>query len=153
MINEILSEIKKINHEDLAFIDLEVKDLVEYRQLEGNLFNKKFTCDVKIIWSYAKLESEMLVSDLIVLLEEKDISKFCNEDFKNASIVKTLEGNFRLSNVEWEIPLNEKEKKELESCDLEKESDILGSRLTFESGSVISITISHENFSRIISNK
>lgn len=151
MINEIISEIKAINDEDLAFIDLEVKDLVEYRQQEGILFNKKFTCEVKIIWSYAKLESEIQVSDLIVLLEKKDISKFCNEDFNNASIVKTLEGNINVSKIEWEISLNEKEKKDLESYDLEIESDVMSSRFTFESGNVISITISQENYRRMIS--
>ena len=145
---EITSELKKLNLKQSAFIILEVKDLIELRLQTGKIFNKNFTCEVKITWASAELESEVSLEELINLIEKKSISGLCNENFKNFSILKTSEGSKIISSIKWDPILNESEKAVLDNYNLEWESDIIGTKLNFSTGSVNSINIEQEGYNK-----
>ena len=139
--NEIYTALKKLNSDETAYISLEVQNLHEIRRQSGNLFNKNFTCDVNINWSSAKIQTEMPVSELINLMEKKDISEMSDQDFLKNSIEKTFEGNVSITNINWESVLNETEKNELRNYDLESESDIIETKLQFGPGCITSIIL------------
>jgi hypothetical protein len=142
---EIITELKKINPQDSAYLTLEVKNLIELRQHVGILYDKNFSFENKIEWAAAKLENEISVESLIALLEKKDILDLSSDDFKGCSILKTVDGNNSVSNLQWETSLTESEKIELENHDLEGESDINGTQLQFNPGNVDSMIIEYNN--------
>jgi hypothetical protein len=142
---EIITELKKINPQDSAYLTLEVKNLIELRQHLGILFDKNFSLEIKIEWATAKLENEISVESLIALLEKKDILDLSIDDFNACSILKTVDGNNSISNIKWETPLTEAEKIELENHNLEWESDINGTQLLFNPGNVDSMIIEYNN--------
>lgn len=142
---EIITELKKINPQDSAYLTLEVKNLIELRQHIGILFDKNFSFEIKIEWANAKLENEISVEALIALLEKKDVLDLSSDDFNGCSILNTLDGNTIISNIKWETPLTEAEKIELENHDTEGESDINGTQLLFNPGNVDSMIIEYND--------
>jgi hypothetical protein len=142
---EVITELKKINPQDSAYLTLEVKNLIELRLHTGILFDINFSFEIKIVWATAKLENEISVESLIALLEKKDVLDLSSDDFEGCSILKTSDGKNVISDIKWETPLTEAKKIELENHDLEGESDINGTQLLFNPGNVYSMIIEYNN--------
>jgi hypothetical protein len=142
---EIITELKKINLQDAAYLTLEVKNLIELRQHTGILFDKNFSFEIKIEWATAILENEISVEALIALLEKKDVLDLSSDDFNGCDVEEALDGSNSVSNIKWETPLTEAEKIELKNHDLEGESDINGTQLIFNHGNVYSMIIEYNN--------
>ena len=92
----------------------------------------------------------MIITDLINLIEQKGISSLTNNDFKSLSITETRDGNVNLTNVVWENLLTEVKKNELLNHDLERESEIVETKLFFKKNSIKEIYIECNNFSASI---
>ncbi len=149
-IQDLLSELKKINTDEITFLKLDISNFIEIRKQSGNIFNKNFSCEIELIWAKAAVETEMIITDLINLIEQKGISSLTNNDFKSLSITETRDGNVNLTNVVWENLLTEDEKNELLNHDLERESEIVETKLFFKKNSIKEIYIECNNFSASI---
>jgi hypothetical protein len=141
---KIIEELKKFESTDTVeiTIDMYKKSLVEICYHSGQMFNKNFTCDTETIWRGAELSNEgMVVSDLIELLEKKELSEMTDSDFNNLSIISSYDGGIEVSNINWESELTDDEKLELNENDLYWDSEITDCKVQFGPDSINSISI------------
>lgn len=152
-----INELKKLDPESTVkvTIDLYRKSLLEVCYHTGSKFDKKFTCDSETTWRGASLVCEQFtVSELIELLETKNLIDMQDLDFPDLSIETTTDGEVDITNVEWEEPLTEEEESEFVSNDLYWDSEITDSELNFGTGSIFSMIIeSNENLIAKISDE
>jgi len=152
-----INELKKLDPESTVkvTIDLYRKSLLEVCYHTGSKFDKKFTCDSETTWRGASLVCEQFtVSELIELLETKNLIEMQDLDFPDLSIETTTDGEVDITNVEWEEPLTEEEESEFVSNDLYWDSEITDSELNFGTGSIFSMIIeSNENLIAKISDE
>lgn len=141
---KIIKELQKLDP-DLSVkvtIDLYKKSLLETCYHTGSKFDKKFTCDSETTWRGATLVCEQFgVSELIYLLETKDLTEMQEVDFPDLSIETTTDGEVDITNVEWDEPLTEDEQSEFVSNDLYWDSEITDSDLSFDKGSIHTMII------------
>jgi hypothetical protein len=143
-----ISELKKLNPDDdvKVTIDLYKKSLLEICYHTGSKFDKKFTCDSETTWRGASLVCEQfVVSELIELLESKEIVEMQDVDFPDLSIETTTDGEVDVTNIEWEEPLTEEEESEFVSNDLYWDSEITDSELNFSTNSIFNMVIEHND--------
>lgn len=143
-----IQELKKLDTDSSVkvTIDLYKKSLLEICYHTGSKFDKKFTCDSETTWRGASLVCEQFnVSELIELLESKDLIEMQDVDFPDLSIETTTDGQVDITNIEWEEPLTEEEESEFISNDLYWDSEITDSELNFGTGSVFSMLIESDN--------
>ena len=141
-------ELKKLNPDDnvKVTIDLYKKSLLEVCYHTGSKFDKKFTCDSETTWRGASLVCEQfVVSELIELLESKEIVEMQDVDFPDLSIETTTDGEVDVTNIEWEEPLTEEEESEFVSNDLYWDSEITDSELNFSTNSIFNMVIEHND--------
>lgn len=141
-----VEELKKLNPEDsvTVTIDLYRKSLLEICYHTGSKFDKKFTCDSETTWRGASLVCEQFtISELIELLESKDLIEIQDVDFPDLSISESSDGDLDVTNVEWEEPLTEEEELDYSPMDLYWDSEITDSELNFGSGSIHTMIIEH----------
>lgn len=136
---KVVEELKELNPEDYVEITIEMgkKSLMEICYHNGTKFEKNFYCESETSWRSAELKTEsMTVSDIIELLEEKNLSELCDLHFEGLSIEMSNDGSVDVSNIEWDTPLTEEEESEFTSNDLYWDSDITDSELQFSEGSI-----------------
>lgn len=141
-------ELKKLDPESTVkvTIDLYRKSLLEVCYHTGSKFDKKFTCDSETTWRGASLVTEQFnVSELIELLETKELTEMQDVDFPDLSIETTTDGEVDITNIEWEEPLTEEEESEFVSNDLYWDSEITDSELNFGTGSIFSMVIESDD--------
>ncbi len=141
-------ELKKLDPESTVkvTIDLYRKSLLEVCYHTGSKFDKKFTCDSETTWRGASLVCEQFtVSELIELLETKELTEMQDVDFPDLSIETTTDGEVDITNIEWEEPLTEEEESEFVSNDLYWDSEITDSELNFGTGSIFSMVIESDD--------
>lgn len=127
-------------------IDLYRKALLEICYHTGSKFDKKFTCDSETTWRGASLVCEQFdVSELIELLETKDLSEMQDLDFSDASIEESTDGDVDVTNVEWEEPLTEEDESEFSPMDLYWDSEITDSELNFGTNSIHTMIVEFED--------
>ena len=127
-------------------IDLYRKALLEICYHTGSKFDKKFTCDSETTWRGAYLVCEQFdVSELIELLETKDLSEMQDLDFSDASIEESTDGDVDVTNVEWEEPLTEEDESEFSPMDLYWDSEITDSELNFGTNSIHTMIVEFED--------
>lgn len=144
MNDNVILELKKLdpNSDVKVTIDLYRKSLLEICYHTGSMFDKKFTCDSETTWRGASLVCEQfLVSELIELLESKQLTDLQDVDFPDLSIETTTDGDVDVTNIEWEEPLTEEEQSEFVSNDLYWDSEITDSELNFGTGSIHTMVI------------
>lgn len=144
MNDNVILELKKLdpNSDVKVTIDLYRKSLLEICYHTGSMFDKKFTCDSETTWRGASLVCEQfLVSELIELLESKQLTDLQDVDFPDLSIETTTDGDVDVTNIEWEEPLTEEEESEFVSNDLYWDSEITDSELNFGTGSIHTMVI------------
>ena len=145
---QAIDELKKLKPESTVkvIIDLYRKALLEICYHTGSKFDKKFTCDTETTWRGASLTCEQFdVSELIELLESKDLIEMQDLDFPDLNIETSTDGEVDVTNIEWEEPLTEEEESEFSSMDLYWDSEITDSELTFGSGSIHTMIIEFED--------
>ena len=143
-----IEELKKLDPDSSVkvTIDLYRKSLLEICYHTGSKFDKKFSCDSETTWRGASLVCEQFgVSELIYLLETKDLIEIQDVDFPDLSIETTTDGEVDVTNVEWEEPLTEEEESEFVSNDLYWDSEITDSELNFGTGSIHTMVIETED--------
>lgn len=143
-----VEELKKLNPEDIVkvTIDLYKKSLLEICYHNGSKYGKNFSCDSETYWRGASLVCEQFeVSELIKLLESKDLTEMEDLDFPDLSIETTTDGDVDVTNVEWEEPLTEEEESDFRPMDLYWDSEITDSELNFNSGSVHTMLIEKDD--------
>ena len=141
-------ELKKLGPESTVkvTIDLYRKSLLEVCYHTGSKFDKKFICDSETTWRGASLVCEQFtVSELIELLETKELTEMQDVDFPDLSIETTTDGEVDITNIEWEEPLTEEEESEFVSNDLYWDSEITDSELNFSTGSIFSMVIESDD--------
>lgn len=141
---KVVKELKKLDPESSVkvTIDLYRKSLLEICYHTGSKFDKKFSCDSETTWRGASLACEQfVVSELIELLESKDLIEMQDVDFPDLSIETTTDGDVDITNIEWEEPLTEEEESEFVSNDLYWDSEITDSELNFGTGSIHTMVI------------
>jgi hypothetical protein len=146
-----IEELKKLNSDDYVkvTIDLYRKSLLEICYHTGSKFDKTFTCDTETTWRGASLVCEQfVVSELLELLESKDLIEMQDVDFPDLSIETSTDGDVDVTNIEWEEPLTEEEESEFSPMDLYWDSEITDSELNFGTGSIHTMVI--ENSDSII---
>lgn len=127
-------------------IDLYRKALLEICYHTGSKFDKKFTCDSETTWRGASLVCEQFdVSELIELLETKDLSEMQDLDFSDASIEESTDGDVDVTNVEWEELLTEEDESEFSPMDLYWDSEITDSELNFGTNSIHTMIVEFED--------
>lgn len=127
-------------------IDLYRKSLLEICYHTGSKFDKKFTCDSETTWRGASLACEQFgVSELIYLLETKDLTEMQDVDFPDLTVETTTDGDVDVTNIEWEEPLTEEEEVEFVSNDLYWDSEITDSELNFGTGSIHTMLIESDD--------
>lgn len=144
----VISELKKLNPDDYVkvTIDLYRKSLLEICYHNGSKFDKKFSCDSETTWRGANLVCEQFnVSELIELLESKDLTEMQDLDFPDLSIETSTDGDVDVTNVEWDEPLTEEEESEFSPMDLYWDSEITDSELNFGMGSIHTMVIEHND--------
>lgn len=144
----VIKELKKLDPDSTVkvSIDLYKKSLLEICYHTGSKFDKKFSCDSETTWRGASLVCEQFnVSELIELLEFKDLIEMEDMDFPDLSIETTTDGDVDVTNIEWEEPLTEEEESEFVSNDLYWDSEITDSELTFGTGSIHTMVIETED--------
>lgn len=144
----VVEELKKLDPHSYVkvTIDLYKKSLLEICYHTGSKFDKKFTCDSETYWRGANLVCEQFgVSELIYLLETKDLNEIQDVDFPDLSIETTTDGDVEVTNIEWEEPLTEEEESEFTSNDLYWDSEITDSELNFNTGSIHTMVIETED--------
>lgn len=144
----VVEELKKLDPDSYVkvTIDLYKKSLLEICYHTGSKFDKKFTCDSETYWRGANLVCEQFgVSELIYLLETKDLNEIQDVDFPDLSIETTTDGDVEVTNIEWEEPLTEEEESEFTSNDLYWDSEITDSELNFNTGSIHTMVIETED--------
>jgi len=143
-----VEELKKLSPDSTVkvTIDLYRKALLEICYHTGSKFDKKFTCDSETTWRGASLVCEQFdVSELIELLESKDLSEMQDLDFSDASIEESTDGNVDVTNVEWEEPLTEEDESEFSPMDLYWDSEITDSELNFGTNSIHTMIVEFED--------
>ena len=143
-----VKELKKLSPDSTVkvTIDLYRKALLEICYHTGSKFDKKFTCDSETTWRGASLVCEQFdVSELIELLESKDLSEMQDLDFSDASIEESTDGNVDVTNVEWEEPLTEEDESEFSPMDLYWDSEITDSELNFGTNSIHTMIVEFED--------
>ena len=143
-----INELKKLDPESTVkvTIDLYRKSLLEVCYHTGSKFDKKFTCDSETTWRGASLVCEQFtVSELIELLETKNLIEMQDVDFPDLSIETTTDGEVDITNIEWEEQLTEEEESEFVSNDLYWDSEITDSELNFGTGSIFSMVIESDD--------
>ena len=141
---KIVEELKQLNPDDYVEITLQMgkKSLLEICYHNGIKFEKNFSCESETSWRSAELKTEsMTVSDVIELLEEKEISELCESHFDGLTIEESVDGAVDVSNIEWETPLTEEEESDYTPHDLYWDSDIVDSEVQFNEGSIYSMKI------------
>jgi hypothetical protein len=141
-------ELKKLGPESTVkvTIDLYRKSLLEVCYHTGSKFDKKFTCDSETTWRGASLVCEQFTgSELIELLETKELTEMQDVDFPDLSIETTTDGEVDITNIEWEEPLTEEEESGFVSNDLYWDSEITDSELNFSTGSIFSMVIESDD--------
>lgn len=144
----VVQILKGLNPEDSVkvTIDLNRKSLLETCFHTGSKFDKKFSCDSETTWRGASLVCEQLnVQELIKLLESKDLVELQDLDFPDLSIETSTDGDVDVTNVEWEEPLTEEEESEFSPMDLYWDSEITDSELSFNSGSIHTMSIEKDD--------
>ena len=144
----VISELKKLNPDEhvKVTIDLYRKSLLEVCYHNGYKFDKKFYCDSETTWRGASLVCEQFnVSELIELLESKDLTEMQDLDFPDLSIETSTDGDVDVTNVEWDEPLTEEEESEFNPMDLYWDSEITDSELNFGEGSIHTMVIENED--------
>lgn len=144
----VISELKKLNPDDYVkvTIDLYRKSLLEICYHNGSKFDKNFSCDSETTWRGANLVCEQFnVSELIELLESKDITEMQDLDFPDLSIETSTDGDVDVTNVEWDEPLTEEEESEFSPMDLYWDSEITDSELNFGTGSIHTMIIEYND--------
>ena len=144
MNENVINELRKLdpNSDVKVTIDLYRKSLLEICYHTGSMFDKKFTCDSETTWRGASLVCEQfLVSELIELLESKELTDMQDVDFPDLSIETTTDGDVDVTNIEWEEPLTEEEESEFVPNDLYWDSEITDSELNFGTGSIHTMII------------
>lgn len=140
----VVEELKKMNQDDSVkvTIDLYRKSLLEICYHTGSKFDKKFSCDSETTWRGASLVCEQfIISELVELLESKDLVEMQDLDFPDLSISESTDGDVDVTNVEWEEPLTEEEEVDFSSMDLYWDSEITDSELNFGTGSIHTMVI------------
>ena len=143
-----VEELKKLSPDSTVkvTIDLYRKALLEICYHTGSKFDKKFTCDSETTWRGASLVCEQFdVSELIELLETKDLSEMQDLDFSDASIEESTDGDVDVTNVEWEEPLTEEDESEFSPMDLYWDSEITDSELNFGTNSIHTMIVEFED--------
>jgi hypothetical protein len=144
----VISELKKLNPDEhvKVTIDLYRKSLLEVCYHNGYKFDKKFYCDSETTWRGASLVCEQFnVSELIELLESKDLTEMQDLDFPDLSIETSTDGDVDVTNVEWDEPLTEEEESEFSPMDLYWDSEITDSELNFGTGSIHTMIVEHND--------
>ena len=144
----VVEELKKLDPDSYVkvTIDLYKKSLLEICYHTGSKFDKKFTCDSETYWRGANLVCEQFgVSELIYLLETKDLNEIQDVDFHDLSIETTTDGDVEVTNIEWDEPLTEEEESEFTSNDLYWDSEITDSELNFNTSSIHTMVIETED--------
>ena len=144
----VVEELKKLDPDSYVkvTIDLYKKSLLEICYHTGSKFDKKFTCDSETYWRGANLVCEQFgVSELIYLLETKDLNEIQDVDFPDLSIETTTDGDVEVTNIEWDEPLTEEEESEFTSNDLYWDSEITDSELNFNTSSIHTMVIETED--------
>ena len=144
----VISELKKLNPDDYVkvTIDLYRKSLLEICYHNGSKFDKNFSCDSETTWRGANLVCEQFnVSELIELLESKEITEMQDVDFPDLSIETSTDGDVDVTNVEWDEPLTEEEESEFSPMDLYWDSEITDSELNFGTGSIHTMIIEYND--------
>lgn len=144
----VISELKKLNPDDYVkvTIDLYRKSLLEICYHNGSKFDKNFSCDSETTWRGANLVCEQFnVSELIELLESKEITEMQDLDFPDLSIETSTDGDVDVTNVEWDEPLTEEEESEFSPMDLYWDSEITDSELNFGTGSIHTMIIEYND--------
>lgn len=145
---KVVEELKKLDP-DLTVkvtIDLYRKSLLEICYHTGSKFDKKFTCDSETTWRGASLACEQFgVSELIYLLETKDLTEMQDVDFPDLTVETTTDGDVDVTNIEWEEPLTEEEEVEFVSNYLYWDSEITDSELNFGTGSIHTMLIESDD--------
>ena len=143
-----VEELKKLSPDSTVkvTIDLYRKALLEICYHTGSKFDKKFTCDSETTWRGASLVCEQFdVSELIELLETKDLSEMQDLDFSDASIEESTDGDVDVTNVEWEEPLTEEDESDFSPMDLYWDSEITDSELNFGTNSIHTMIVEFED--------
>lgn len=144
----VISELKKLNSDDYVkvTIDLNRKSLLEICYHNGYKFDKKFSCDSETTWRGSSLVCEQFnVSELLELLETKNLSEMQDLDFPELSIETSTDGDVDVTNVEWDEPLTEEEESEFSPMDLYWDSEITDSELNFGTGSIHTMIVEHND--------
>lgn len=145
---KVIKELKKLDPDASVkvTIDLYKKSLLEICYHTGSKFDKKFTCDSETYWRGASLVCEQFgVSELIYLLETKNLEEIQDLDFPDLSIETTTDGDVEVTNIEWEEPLTEEEETDFVSNELYWDSEITDSELNFGTGSIHTMLIELDN--------
>ena len=141
----VISELKKLNPDEhvKVTIDLYRKSLLEVCYHNGYKFDKKFYCDSETTWRGASLVCEQFnVSELIELLESKDLTEMQDLDFPDLSIETSTDGDVDVTNVEWDEPLTEEEEEIAPSgMDMYWEGDINDVDYEIAPNGIVELTI------------
>lgn len=144
MKSNVVNELKGLPKDESVYVTLNVNNITEIRPQKGNLFNKNVSFEVYKFSDYAELETELIVSELLDLLEKKELEDYVSADFDKFSINTTGPGDKEYKNILWELPLTESENIEIANLDLEMDSNseqIENTKVSFERDSVTSIKI------------
>lgn len=144
MKSKVIIELNGLPKDESVYVTLTVNNITEIRPQMGKLFNKNVSFEVFKFSDYAEIETELIVSKLIDLLEKKELGDYVSNDFDKLNINTSGPGDKEYKNIQWETPLTDSENIEMKNLDLDMDSNseqIENTKVTFERDSVTSLKI------------
>jgi hypothetical protein len=153
---EITEHLKQLKDQEQlvnAILTLEKNSINEISYHSGTWNDHEFTCVSSTNWRSAEAVVEISVEEMIELLDNKDLIEINWQDFENVSLGEASSSDVTVSEIEWldEAPTDEEmAENEFNDMELYWNSDITECECQFESGSVLSISFTINDFKYII---